>query len=600
MIISGMIISGMIISGMIIPEILRAQTPRDTRATGAPAPTGSGALAGTVTADASGRPIAYAAVVIIGASTGALRVTATDADGRFAAAGLPADRYLVGASKAPYLGAVAGARRPARPGTPVAVGDGQKVSDVAIRLPLGAVIAGMIADERGQPAAGTLVGVQQWRLQGGERTLVNGQVAITDDRGRYRIYGLAPGEYVVSGYRPSSMSASPLGMRTLTDADVDRALRATTPAATDSPAPNDSAVRLAPVFYPGTTRMSDAATIALGAGDERSGLDFALQTVRTVRIDGSVATPDGPPTGQVMILLSSTGGPLQSGASARVMPDGHFTFPNVTPGSYTLSARTLQPVGGPGRGGDPNPILYQVATAAVDVAGSDVVGVQLTLHPPATLTGHVVFHGTTTAPSLGGRRVPFKSQGAAATGVIAPGIGATDDKGAFTITGLTPGRYVIGGPLFFGANADSLTWSLESVTADNRDITDLPLDVGDQAPANVVVAYTDRWQQVTGRLTTAAGAPAANYVILIFPANRAYWMQGTRRILTAHPGTDGRFTISGPGPSTLPPGDYLLAAVTDLDRDEQFDPALLATLVAGAVPVTLQPGDRKTQDLVVK
>jgi len=28
--------------------------------------------------------------------------------------------------------------------------------------------------------------------------------------------------------------------------------------------------------------------------------------------------------------------------------------------------------------------------------------------------------------------------------------------------------------------------------------------------------------------------------------------------------------------TTLPPGRYLLAAVTDIDRDEQFDPAFLA------------------------
>ncbi len=105
---------------------------------------------------------------------------------------------------------------------------------------------------------------------------------------------------------------------------------------------------------------------------------------------------------------------------------------------------------------------------------------------------------------------------------------------------------------------------------------------------------------MTGRLANAAGAPVTNYTIVIFPVNRAYWMQGSRRILTAHPGTDGTFTLSGPGPTTLPPGDYLLAAVTELDRDEQFDPSLLATLMAGAVPVSLRPGERKVQNLSVK
>ena len=50
----------------------------------------------------------------------------------------------------------------------------------------------------------------------------------------------------------------------------------------------------------------------------------------------------------------------------------------------------------------------------------------------------------------------------------------------------------------------------------------------------------------------------------------------------------------------LPPGDYLLAAVTDLERNEEYDPAFLASLVTAAVPVTLLPGQRKVQDLVVK
>src|SRR5689334_22922237 len=83
---------------------------------------------------ASARPLRLASVVLVGLSTGTLRVTMTNADGRFEVTGLPADRYQVGASKAPYLGAVAGARRPAHPGAPVALADGQRMTGVTIRL----------------------------------------------------------------------------------------------------------------------------------------------------------------------------------------------------------------------------------------------------------------------------------------------------------------------------------------------------------------------------------------------------------------------------------------------------------------------------------
>jgi hypothetical protein len=86
----------------------------------------------------------------------------------------------------------------------------------------------------------------------------------------------------------------------------------------------------------------------------------------------------------------------------------------------------------------------------------------------------------------------------------------------------------------------------------------------------------------------------------MFPADKKYWLPGSRKILTVRPDTGGQFRLGGPGPTALPPGAYLLAAVTDLERDEQFDPAFLAALVTSAIPVTLLPGDRKVQDVVIK
>jgi hypothetical protein len=50
----------------------------------------------------------------------------------------------------------------------------------------------------------------------------------------------------------------------------------------------------------------------------------------------------------------------------------------------------------------------------------------------------------------------------------------------------------------------------------------------------------------------------------------------------------------------LPAGDYLLAAVSELDRDEQIDPAFLTSLQAAAVRITLQPVERKTQNLSIR
>jgi len=124
--------------------------------------------------------------------------------------------------------------------------------------------------------------------------------------------------------------------------------------------------------------------------------------------------------------------------------------------------------------------------------------------------------------------------------------------------------------------------------------------VSDPAPKQIVFTYTDQWQKLSGKLSHQSGAPSTDETVIVFPADRAYWYQGSRRVLTTRPGSDGLFSFGGPGPTTLPPGEYLLAAVMDLGRDEQFDPSFLATLVQAAAPISIGPGEKKIQDLVIR
>jgi hypothetical protein len=563
------------------PRAIQQTPTRDVR-TLAPAPTGTAAVAGVVTtADGSARPLRLAHVVLIGSATGTLRVTSTDGDGRFSFADLPADRYVIGASKPPYLGAVAGARRPARPGTPVAVREGESVANIAIRLPMAAAVAGVITDEGGQPIPGVLVGLQ--RTRGGERVSVTspGGLVGTDERGRYRLFGLPPGEYFVVAMRLGTLGAAPLS-----DADVDAAMKGGRVALP----PGDPLSRYAPVFFPGTTRADDAAPVVLSAGEERDGVDFRVQSVRTARLEGIVMTADGQPTPAADVMLSpAISSPLQFTSRMRVTPDGRFATTNLPPGSYTIVA---QAGGGPGG-------LSAAIPLVID--GADLTGIQVTLRPPLTLSGRLVFDGAAPPAVLNGRRVPLRVLTPGLTGVAAPQVAPTGADGSFLISRVLPGRYLLGGPLFFGATTDSVTWALQSVIVDGRDVTDLPFEItSDAPPKEIVVTYGDRWQQLSGRLLQSSGALAPDYTIVVFPANRAYWISRSRRIVTTRPGTDGQFTVSGPGPITLPPGDYLVAAVTDIDRDEQFDPAFLSSLVTAAIPVTLHAGDRKVQDLIIK
>jgi uncharacterized protein (DUF2141 family) len=561
--------------------------PRDLAAPAAAAaklPTGTGFIGGVVTDDGGSRAIANAYVVLIGIGTGIVKVTATDADGRFSFAQLPADGYTVGASKPPFLGTVAGARRPGRPGAPVVIADKQRLTNVAIRMPMGAAITGVITSENGEPAFGVQISAQRWQMQSGIRTAVSvGRAAITDERGQYRLYGLPPGDYIVGAVgnpRPT--------VPVLTTAEVDAVMRG-------EPAPPGKAAlsvpigigAFVPIYFPGTARIADAGTITLTAGQERTAADFRLQAVSTSRVNAQVMTSDGQALpSPISVVLRASGGLLPRTWSARTGPDGQVNMTDIPPGLYLMIATA--------------PSASLMAFANVDVQGSDVFGVELVLRPPASIAGTLAFRSTTPPPSVVNLRVPVRSL-EPPNAAAAPNVSATSPQGQFTILNLTPGRYIVGGPISFGPTTDTMNWALESVVVDGKDLTDLPIVVGgDATPKTVTVTYTDVFQELSGRITRAGGNPVADYTIVVFPEDPAYWVWQSRRIIATLPGNDGRFTLSGRGLTSLPAGRYLLAAVADLERDEQFDPAFLGAIAPSAISVVLKPGEKKVQDIVVR
>ena len=568
---------------------VRAQQ-RDTRPVPPPsvpaAPAGKGSVAGTVIAEPSGGPIAYAAVVLIGARTGVLKVTSTDRQGAFAFAALPDDRFTIGVSKLPYLGAIAGARRPARPGSPVVVAGGAAVTGITIRMTMGASISGTLLDERGRPTSGGTVVAQQRKMQNGERILVSvpGGIVQADDRGQYRIHGLPPGEYVVS---VMSVHTTISGFPALTDADVDAVLGGQRPSGPPPLVPAATGPQ-SPVYFPGTTRSADAAVILLGPGEERQNVDIPWQPSTPTRISGVVSTADGSPLPQVSVTVETASGssPISFGFGARIGPDGQFSIPQaIPPGTYTVLARGQGP-------------QAAFAIARVEAMGTDISGLQLVLQPALQINGRIATAGTGRPPSMAGHRLQFSELVQRGT---RPQVSPSTATGEFTINGILPGQYMFSGAPFFGASADSVTWGIGSITVDGRDATDRAIDVrADTVPKDLIVTFTDQWQEVSGRLTNAQGAGVSDYTMLIFPTDETYWLYNSRRHVTSQPDTDGRYRLGGPGPALLPAGEYYLAAVTDVSKDEQYDAAFLKSLVPASLKITLAPGQKLTQDVRVQ
>jgi hypothetical protein len=133
------------------------------------------------------------------------------------------------------------------------------------------------------------------------------------------------------------------------------------------------------------------------------------------------------------------------------------------------------------------------------------------------------------------------------------------------------------------------------VIAAGRDLLDIPLEfTPGQAVKGVVMTLSDKRTEIAGSLQTPTGQPATAYFVVAFPADRALWKAGARRLKSTRPGTDGRFSFAD-----LPAGTYLLAALTDLDPNDWQDAAFLEQVAPAGVTVILGEGEKKTQDLKI-
>jgi hypothetical protein len=136
-------------------------------------------------------------------------------------------------------------------------------------------------------------------------------------------------------------------------------------------------------------------------------------------------------------------------------------------------------------------------------------------------------------------------------------------------------------------------WVLRSAMAGDRDIADIPLEVrSGSAVGKIVVTFTDEPTELSGRLQDASGRTASDYFIIVFSADERTWSARSRRIVQTRPASDGHFLVRG-----LPPGEYFLAALTDVEPDEWYDAGFLRDLIPTAAKITLAEGERKLQDI---
>ncbi len=287
----------------------------------------------------------------------------TDELGRFVFADLPGGAsYTLTAIKSGYFDGAYGRRgvsginnAPRR----ITLANGQWMRDARIEVLRPATIAGTIRDQSGEPMIGVTVRAYADLYIGGARQLAASLSATTDDRGEYRLAGLAPGRYVVAvpspqHSAPADMLAPPAatyrdalsrdtGGRPYPRFALDPIHRLTLTDDSPPPAPSAGGIRqVYPLtFHPSARAIGETTPIEVGAGDEKTSIDVQLRPVPAFRVSGRLDGPAEAVARMTLRLMAAGTETLGRGieqATALVANDGTFTFLNVPGGSYTLIA----------------------------------------------------------------------------------------------------------------------------------------------------------------------------------------------------------------------------------------------------------------------
>ena len=591
----------------------------------------TGMIVGQVVDAATGAPVAEAIVRLTlpkyseDPTTPKGRVMA-DGEGRFFFTDLHPGEYFLNATKDGYSVGTYGQRRALGQSLLLSLAEGERLTDVTIRVWKHGVIAGTVLDEAGEPVVGVAVRALIKDVVAGRTRYGNMEVrpdlvptATTDDRGMFRLSQLMPGTYVV--LVPSTQATVPAAFLERPDGTLRNELffagvpevallgQPHTQQVGDFalmtsnrvliPPPLSPAGRMAvypTTYFPAAATAGAATQIALAAGEERSDLTIALRPVPAVRISGRLVAPDGlaqPPT---TIRLTSaamndvitrgliTGPDYVGFETVTGMTDssGRFSLLGVPSGDYVLTqgnsilSRAIQQ-------GQP---AYWVSER-VTVGADDLSDLTVALRPALRVEGRIEFRGESTAqPAMAG--IAFE------TPFGEPGQFFSEPTKGATLSFAT----VAAGGQYIVRPYEMVGWFVHSVTLGGKDITDRVFDL--QADAtSLVVTYTDRPSKLSGTVTDDRGAASPTAVVLVFPADPQRWSgygATPRTLKSALTARSGIYTVNH-----LPPGDYYAIALADSDIDGWRDPATLETLAGQATRLTVAEGDApKTLDLRVK
>jgi hypothetical protein len=394
----------------------------------------------------------------------------------------------------------------------------------------GGVISGHVRDALGDAQQNVGVQVFAMAFANGYPVLRGTTQKLTDDRGVYRLFWLAPGDYYI-GVNPGGTPNADATQRTM---------------------------------YPGTLDLAKATPVSVHASEQVSGIDIQLPTDVLPKISGKVtSTIPAEETAQqaslynaalarptLMLIGRDPSKPDIGAGTARTIGTvtlnggtGTFEVAGILPGSYDLYLRIPQSNAQGGAG-------FSFAKVPIDVRNENVTGISITVNHTVNVTGNISIDGK--PPGSTPIRLHFQPDGSGVKLGAYQSVGqrviTPDGNGTFTSLGVPPGLFRM--DVEPGLPSDIY---LSDVRQGGVSVFDSGIDITSEKPNPLQVVLNSGAGTIEGAALDAAGKPLPGASVVLAPL----MMRRQNRALyhTATADANGKFTIHN-----LAPGAYQLFA----------------------------------------
>ncbi len=538
-----------------------SQTPNQQNVKPEVKPEDKCTVEGTAVNATSGEPLkkVHLSLNPVGDQSGVPYGTVTEDGGHFLFDDVDPGRYTLHGVRNGFVSQSYSAHGNTRRTTTLTLANGQKMKELTFKLTPQGVITGHVVDQDGEPLSNVRVQCMSNRYQRGKKQLVGAKGASTNDLGEFRIYGLAPGKYILTANRTSQDAYMPTKEHAVGSAKAVQAMEQGYP----------------PIYYPNAVTPESASQIEITPGAAIHGIDITLQRTHTVRVKGhaNLGTASSE-RNNVMLQMMPRGASFyyMPVATARIDANGNFEMRGIPPGAYLLSGWLT------------NEGLTFSAHTPVDVGNTNLEGVEVNFTPPLDIKGHLVVEEN---GDLGSATIHIYLQPKVDQQMRGGSGSAVGDDLNFKITNVSPDAYDI------NAFGFPVVFYLKSIRIGDEDVTETGADFTQGVPSGeMTVTINPKGAQIEGNVQNAKGENAAGATVTLIPDEKHRSMAWLYE--TASTDQNGHFAIKG-----VRPGEYKIYAWEEVEYGAYQDPDFVKPHESAGVDISAKAGGHDTIQLAV-